>query len=77
MLGEAESFAERGPGEDARVFLSALLAEIKAHAAGSGQSWASVRRAKSTLGVEARKIGFGDTGAWEWGLPALRCSKGP
>ena len=82
VLGEAESFAERGPGEDARVFLSALLAdgpvpvaEIKAHAVGSGQSWASVRRAKSALGVEARKIGFGDAGAWEWGLPGLRCSK--
>ncbi len=55
-------------------FLRALLAagpmaasELKAHAEGSSVSWASIRRAKTSVGVRARREGYGGDGGWLWG----------
>lgn len=70
-------------------FLHSLLEDgplptkiIRAEADGAGFSWATIRRAKDRLGVEAIKEGgvFGGKGAvWKWHLPqdaqiATRCS---
>jgi putative DNA primase/helicase len=73
LLGEAEEREEAGGGTlaDAKAFLSELLAdgpqpmrEIKQAAAAHGHSWRTVERAKSQLGVVAKKRGLG--GPWEW-----------
>jgi|GEM_PF-440855 hypothetical protein len=65
--------------EDAVSFLRSLLEDgpmpaktIRAEAEGAGYAWATIRRAKDRLGVEARKQGgsFGGKGAvWVWLLP--------
>jgi putative DNA primase/helicase len=60
---------------DAEQFLSDLLSDgplptkqIKADADGAGYSWATIRRAQKSLGVEAVKGGM--TEGWKWRLPA-------
>lgn len=59
---------------DVRTFLVGRLSRgavlslvIKEEAARMGHSWATVRRAKKDLGIEAVKEGVG--GAWVWRLP--------
>jgi RecA-family ATPase len=74
-LADAERLAdERRPVEKAKDFLLDLLADgpigpkqVKSAADGNGHSWATIRRAKDALRVEARKTGFGDE--WAWSLP--------
>jgi putative DNA primase/helicase len=74
-LADAEQPAdERRPVEKAKDFLRSLLADgpvgpktIKSAADANGYSWASVRRAKGALRIEAHKTGFGDE--WAWSLP--------
>lgn len=71
--------AEGGTMADAKRFLSELLADgplptktIKADAEGAGCSWATVKRAKKALGIEAFKEGgyFGEgKQRWMWKLP--------
>ena len=44
----------------------------------AGISNATLRRAKGSLEIQAKKSGFGQAGEWVWGLPeALRCSPFP
>jgi putative DNA primase/helicase len=74
-LSDAEqSPDERKPVEKAKDFLLDLLADgsvaqkqVRSAAEGNGHSWATVRRAKDALRVEAHKTGFGDE--WAWSLP--------
>jgi hypothetical protein len=62
--------------EDECEFLRNLLADgpqpttkIKDEGKDAGLSWASIRRAKDTLGVNAEKCGM--TGGWVWRLPKV------
>ena len=63
---------------EAEEFLLAELGDNERHQAGPlikaarqlGFSEATLRRARQSLGVETEKTGFGDTGAWQWRLPA-------
>jgi hypothetical protein len=62
------------PCAEAEAFLRDLLADgpvparrVKAEALDAGLAWATVRRAKDRLGVNARKGGMG--GGWFWELP--------
>jgi hypothetical protein len=48
------------------------VAELQEHAKQQGLSWATIRCAADTLGVEKRRKGFGRDGAWIWAIPALR-----
>ncbi len=49
------------------------VAELKTTSREAGHSWASVRRAKDTLGVEAvRRGGIASGGEWVWVLPEER-----
>lgn len=66
---------ERSAVQNAKLFLADLLAEVpvperrvKAAAAGAGYAWATIRRAKKALGVEAVKGGLKE--GWTWRLPA-------
>lgn len=43
--------------------------ELRMLTTGAGASWATVRRAKSRLGVEVVREGFGSAGRWSWTLP--------
>ena len=90
ILSKAESGAmesEGGDLADAMGFLESLLEDgpvpvrvIQKEASEAGHSWATIRRAKERLGIEAwRTGGIGKTGCWEWSLPkmlkeSLRCS---
>ncbi|BBD77408.1 AAA ATPase [Hydrogenophilus thermoluteolus] len=53
---------------------------IQKEASEAGYSWATIRRAKERLGIEAERTGgVGKAGRWEWVLPKmlknpLRCS---
>ena len=77
LLATADATGEDGEGgmlADARQFLSDLLTDgplptkvIKADADGAGYSWATIRRAQKSLGVEAVKEGM--KGGWIWRLP--------
>ena len=81
LLATADSTGDDGEGGtlgDAERFLSDLLSDgplptktIKADADGAGYSWATIRRAQKTLGIDAVKAGM--KGGWEWSLPR-RCS---
>ena len=84
ILGEVEhdSDADGGDKKDAEQFLLDLLADgaiatrqIKIDADGAGHSWATIRRAQKSLGIEATKTGMKD--GWKWKLPSAnsrRCS---
>lgn len=55
----------------AEIFLQKFLANgacpqnlVRERAEADGHSWATVRRAKKSLGVLSRKTGF--AGGWEW-----------
>ncbi len=81
LLAEpVQTFGEEASAtDDAAAFLRSLLADgpvpakvVRADADGAGHAWATMRRAKDKLGVEARKQGgtFGGKGAvWVWALP--------
>jgi hypothetical protein len=45
--------------------------EVQAEAKSAGHSWATVRRAKDVIGVQVKRDGFGQGGAWRWSLPAI------
>jgi hypothetical protein len=74
--------ASRGPGgtsprQEAESFLQDALAagpgfvtEIGKEAQALGIAHRTLLRAKSALGVEAKKVGFGRHGKWQWRLPA-------
>lgn len=72
-LAAAQDPEERSAVEDAAHFLRGLLAngpvpskQVRADAEGAGHSWAAVRRAQKTLGVEVVKGGL--RAGWEWRL---------
>ena len=80
MLAAAEGSPEDGPmgsaKADAEAFLLDVLLndptptkQVKAAAAEAGLAWATVRRAKDTLKVVARKEGM--DGGWLWSLPKV------
>ncbi|MCG8407490.1 MAG: helicase RepA family protein, partial [Phycisphaerales bacterium] len=65
--------------DDAADWLEQLLTDgpiesnmVKKLARENGHTWATVRRAKSDLGIKARKQGFGDGAVWSWSLPGGR-----
>ncbi|MDI1300609.1 MAG: AAA family ATPase [bacterium] len=77
ILGDVESTSEAGgnPVDDAAEFLREALANgsvtvknLKIDADGSGHSWATVRRAKTKLGVISLREGYGEDGGWSWKL---------
>ena len=82
-VDDAEGSTER---EDAEQFLCDLLRggavpskQIRADAAGAGYSWATIRRAKKSLGVKAVKEGgaFGDgRQQWAWRLNDWKNTEG-
>lgn len=43
--------------------------DLKSRARADGIAWATVRRAKDTIGIKARRHGFGADGKWIWELP--------
>ena len=80
-----ESTAGKRPRGEAIEFLRQELAkgpvpmrEIRERAEGAGLSWATVRRAKDSLGIVPERISEGSDGAgrWVWALPpeSARCS---
>jgi putative DNA primase/helicase len=84
--GDDEAGTERA---DAEQFLRDLLSEgpvpaklVKAESSDAGYSWATIRRAQKTTGVEAYRegSGIGNKSAWYWRLAPkvltqnLRCS---
>ncbi|MGB7479869.1 MAG: AAA family ATPase [Burkholderiaceae bacterium] len=85
ILGEVEHDESDDGGEkaDAESFLQDLLADgplptkqIKSDADGAGYSWATIRRAQKSLGIEAKKGSMSE--GWKWCLPSAisrRCSK--
>lgn len=86
LLAAAEAFSDEGDGDggalgDAKQFLSDLLADgpqpvrvIKTKANDAGHAWATVKRAKTELGITPKKTGLKD--GWSWLLPR-RCSINP
>lgn len=79
ILGDVEHDDVDGGGEreDAKRYLQDVLASgpvavktIKADSDGAGYSWATIRRAKDALNVEAIRDGFGKNGGWKWSLPS-------
>jgi hypothetical protein len=66
---------ERGALDDAKEFLEELLtdspvpgATVREAATKAGHTWATVRRAKTALGISSEKQGM--KGPWVWQLPA-------
>lgn len=62
---------------EAEQFLREILSggpvpstQVRSDAASAGIAWASVRRAKTVLGVVASKLGM--AGGWHWMLPEVR-----
>jgi hypothetical protein len=62
--------------DDAEEFLGTMLTpdpmpvvQIEADAKAAGLSWSTVKRAKSKMKVNARRIGIGPGAYWEWRLP--------
>jgi len=93
QAADAQDSDDRTERTHAEEFLLDLLAggpvataEVKREATAAGLSWATVRRAKSHLGIRpVRRAesgdGLGDRGHWYWSLPTaptpLRCSSNP
>jgi hypothetical protein len=76
LLGVTHS--RDGKLNDAREFLVDTLAEgpvkqneLAVRAPNCGVSWRTVERAKSQLGIESRRVGFGRGGEVYWNLPKL------
>ncbi len=66
----------------AKEFLEVELAagpvgtkQLQKDAEGAGHKWATIRRAKTALGIEAAKGGMGD--GWEWRNPGPKMLKNP
>lgn len=76
ILATAEEIADgTGARSEAEYFLRDILAfgpvptkKLQAAAKDAGLSWATVRRAKSNMGVKSEKEGM--SGGWAWVLPA-------
>jgi AAA domain-containing protein len=74
---------ERSALDEAVDFLQAELEDGERHHAGdlfkearkNGINDRTLRRARKTIGAEKEKTGFGQTGAWEWWLPAKGTSE--
>lgn len=92
ILGSVEASDEDGQTEqsDAEQFLRDLLSDgpvpakvVRGESSDAGYSWATIRRAQKTTGVEAYRegTGIGSKSAWYWRLPPkvltenLRCSR--
>lgn len=78
LLGAAEEVKGIAANaiNEAEVFLRDILSDgpvastqVKSDAASAGIAWASVRRAKTGLGVVASKLAM--DGGWQWKLPEL------
>lgn len=77
VLGGLDSDSERSVRAEAQDWLRNSLREgpvrasdVQSECRAAGLSWATVRRAKSSLGVVAAKVGFGTKESrWEWRLP--------
>lgn len=74
VMGGLDSREDNSERNEAAQCLREFLAngprpvkEIQKHAEQSGLSWATIRRAKTTLGTRAEKSSF--RGVWEWNLP--------
>ena len=73
---------ERSQMDEAEAFLRELLtdgpvesSEVKSQAKAAGISDHTLRRAKTALGVKARKTGFGEIGKWLWELSIPKVPK--
>jgi len=88
LLATADATGDDGEGGtlgDAERFLADLLSDgplptktIKADADGAGYSWATIRRAQKSLGIDARREGgIGKSGSWVWVLPHPKALKNP
>jgi putative DNA primase/helicase len=83
LLATADATGDDGEGGtlgEAKRFLADLLADgpapvkaIKADADGAGYSWATIRRARSALGIESEKEGM--KGGWVWRMPDREAAK--
>jgi len=78
ILGDVEhdETDESSELKDAEQFLRDLLSDgpmpskaVKADADGAGYSWATIRRAQRTIGVQCVKEKGSKTSAWVWRLP--------
>jgi putative DNA primase/helicase len=74
QAADAQATGGTSAGAEAEEFLRDVLAdgpvpqkEVRAATEGTGLSWATVRRAKSRLGIKPYKDGM--EGGWLWGLP--------
>jgi putative DNA primase/helicase len=75
VMSLQQNTEERGALEDAKEFLSIILANgevsvvtIRTEAKNAGYSWTTICRAKKELQIMANKSGFKD--GWHWTLPA-------
>ena len=73
---------ERSKLDEAKEFLQDILKsgpvaslEVEKEAKGAGVAPATLKRAKTVLGIRTRKASFG--GGWIWSLPDRRCSSNP
>jgi hypothetical protein len=73
---------ERSKLDEAKGFLQDVLSsgpagsiEVEKEAKAVGIAAATLRRAKTAMGIKARKAAFG--GGWLWDLPDRRCSSNP
>lgn len=83
LLATADATSEDGEGgtlANARRFLTDLLADgplptkiVKADADGAGYSWATIRRAKKSLGIEPVKEGM--KAGWVWRMPRQEAAR--
>lgn len=83
LASAAASEEERFTKDEAEEFLLAELEDGERHQAGDlfrearklGINDRTLRRARKAMGAETEKTGFGQTGAWEWWLPAKGTSE--
>jgi putative DNA primase/helicase len=84
MAADAGSTDNMGAKVEAIDFLQTVLADdplpvtlVKTEADAAGHSWATVKRAKKAIGVEAfREGGTADKGRWFWRLPGTKRLRG-
>ena len=85
LAANSDPGADKSAKEEAEEFLLESLAtgpmpqkEIRSHADAAGISWASLKRAKRALDVEASRLGgIGASGRWIWHLPSPKELKNP